>query len=86
MITIEVFGPGCQRCQATKRAVHQALQALGMEGTVVEVSDPREMAKARVMFTPAVRVNGEMKCAGRVPGVDEVTTWLATAAATAEGA
>lgn len=86
MITIEVFGPGCQRCQATKRVVHQALQALGMEATVTEVSDPREMAKARVMFTPAVRVNGEVKCSGRVPNVAELTTWLATAAATAEGA
>lgn len=86
MITIEVFGPGCQRCRATMKVVHQALQALGMEGAVTEISDPKEMAKARVMFTPAVRVNGEVKCTGRVPSVGEVTTWLATAAATAEGA
>lgn len=86
MITIEVFGPGCQRCQATMKVVHQALRALPIEAHVTEVSDPRQMANARVMFTPAVRINGEVKCSGRVPGVGEVTTWLATAAATAEGA
>lgn len=85
MITIEVFGPGCQRCQATKQAVRQALAALGVEATVTEVSDPREMARNRVLFTPAVRVNGELKCTGRVPSVAELTTWLATSAQAAEG-
>lgn len=85
MITIEVFGPGCQRCQATKQAVRQALAALGVEATVTEVSDPREMARNRVLFTPAVRVNGELKCTGRVPSVAELTVWLATSAQAAEG-
>jgi small redox-active disulfide protein 2 len=86
MITIEVFGPGCQRCQATKKIVHQAVRMLGVQANVVEVSDPKEMAAARVMFTPTVRVNGEVKCTGRVPNVAELTTWLATTAARAESA
>lgn len=86
MITIEVFGPGCQRCRATMNVVRAAMRALGIEATVREISDPREMAKARVMFTPVLRINGEVKCSGRVPDVREVTSWLATAAATAEGA
>ena len=84
MVTIEVFGPGCQRCRATLAVVHQALHALGVEASVTEISDPQEMAKARVMFTPVVRVNGEVMCSGRVPSLGEVTSWLATA--TAEGA
>ena len=83
-MTIEVFGPGCQRCQATKQAVRQALTTLGMEATIVEISDPKEMASNRVLFTPAVRINGEVKCTGRVPSVPEVTTWLASAAQVAE--
>ncbi len=84
MITIEVFGPGCQRCQATKQSVRQALAALGIEATVTEVDDPKEMARNRVLFTPAVRINGELKCTGRVPSVAEVTTWLATVAQPAD--
>lgn len=86
MITVEVFGPGCQRCRATTGVVRQALAALGMEARVTEIHDPVEMARARVMFTPVVRINGEVKCSGRVPEVREVTSWLATAAATAESA
>ncbi len=83
MITIEVFGPGCQRCHATLAAVQQAVQGLGVEATVIQIDDPKEMARHRVMFTPAVRINGEIKCTGRVPNAAEVTNWLATAAATA---
>jgi small redox-active disulfide protein 2 len=84
VITIEVFGPGCQKCQATEAAVHQALLTLGIQATVTHVRDPKDMAKAQVMFTPAVRINGEVKCTGRVPQVAEITTWLATAAANAD--
>jgi small redox-active disulfide protein 2 len=86
MIAIEIFGPGCQRCHATMQAVQQAVRTLSLEATVTEITDPKEMARHRIMFTPAVRINGEVKCTGRVPQVAEVTSWLATAAATAEGA
>jgi small redox-active disulfide protein 2 len=81
MIAIEVFGPGCAKCQATLRTVQQAVRTLGIEATITEVHDPREMAQARVIFTPAVRVNGEVRCTGRVPTPAEVTNWLTTAAA-----
>ncbi|MDQ7842576.1 MAG: thioredoxin family protein [Armatimonadota bacterium] len=86
MITVEVFGPGCPRCRAAIKVVHEALRVLGMDAHVTEISDPKEMAKARVMFTPAVRINGEIKSTGRVPRVEEMITWLATAAASAKGA
>ncbi len=85
VITIEVFGPGCHRCHATLVAVRQALAMLGLEATVSHISDPKEMAENRVLFTPAVRINGEVKCTGRVPQVAGVPTWLATAAAKEEG-
>lgn len=81
MITIEVFGPGCQKCKATEAVVHQALQMLGLQVKLINVRDPKEMAGHGVMFTPAVRINGELKCTGRVPQVAEVTSWLAAEAA-----
>ena len=76
MINIEVFGPGCARCQATKEAIRQALEKAGVEATLTHVSDPKEIAKNRVFFTPAVRIDGEMKSTGRVPKVEEITQWL----------
>lgn len=79
MITIEIFGPGCRRCQATQQAVEEALATLPVAVSVVRIRDPREMARNRIMFTPAVRVNGQVKCSGRVPTTDEVRGWLVEA-------
>jgi small redox-active disulfide protein 2 len=76
MINIEVFGPGCARCQATKEAIRKALEEAGVEATLTHVSEPKEIAKNRVFFTPAVRIDGEMKSTGRVPAVDEIRRWL----------
>jgi small redox-active disulfide protein 2 len=81
MIKIEVFGPGCHRCHATKEAIRQAIEAAGVEATLTHISDPREIARNRVFFTPAVRIDGEMKSTGRVPSPDEVTKWLINRAA-----
>ena len=81
MINIEVFGPGCARCQATKEAIRQAIEAAGVEATLSHRSDPKEIAKNRVFFTPAVRIDGEMKSTGRVPTVEEISKWLIDRAA-----
>jgi len=34
------------------------------------------MAKAGVLSTPAVVIDGVIKCVGKVPGKDEVEGWL----------
>lgn len=78
--SLEVYGPGCPKYQATLRAVRQAVQTLGLDATVTEIHDPKEIAQRRVIFTPAVRVNGDVKSTGHVPDVAEVTTWLVNAA------
>jgi len=73
---IEVFGPGCYRCQTTLRTVEHALNELNMEAEVVHIDDLREFAKRGVMFTPAVFIDGSMKASGRVPKLAEVKLWL----------
>ena len=81
MIKIEVFGPGCARCQATMDAILKAVEHAGVEVTLTHIHDPKEIAKNRVFFTPAVRIDGEMKSTGRVPAVEEITGWLLERAA-----
>lgn len=76
MVNIEVFGPGCARCAATKDAVRKAMEVVGTEAILTHISDPKEMAKNGVFFTPAVRIDGDVMCTGRVPTVEEVADWL----------
>jgi small redox-active disulfide protein 2 len=74
---IEVAGPGCPRCRQTERNVKAALEELGLEADVVKVTDVTAMARKGVMMTPAVLVDGVVKCQGKIPAVSEVETWFA---------
>ena len=73
---IKVFGPGCARCVETEDVVRQAATQAGGDITVIKVSDFREIMAARIISTPAVMVNGAIKCTGRVPSGDEVAQWI----------
>ncbi|HZF60450.1 MAG TPA: thioredoxin family protein [Desulfovibrio sp.] len=78
---IKVFGPGCARCVEAENVVRQAAEQAGGEISVIKVSDFREIMAARIISTPAVMVNGQIKCTGRVPTGSEVANWIAEASA-----
>ena len=78
---IKVFGPGCARCVEAENVVRQAAEQAGGEISVIKVSDFREIMAARIISTPAVMVNGQIKCTGKVPTGSEVANWIAEASA-----
>ena len=77
---IEVCGPGCPRCHATKENVHKALKEMeleeGKEIGVTEVKDPKIMASRGVFMTPAVVIDGVKVCEGRIPNAEEIKKWI----------
>ncbi len=73
---IEVLGPGCAKCEETAQLVHTALDQKGLTAEVIKISDFQEIAQKGVFATPAVIVDGEIKCSGRAPGLEEILTWL----------
>ncbi len=73
---VKVLGPGCPRCQETKRLVINALAELQIAADVQEIKDPKEIAKLGVMFTPAVIINNQLVSQGRVPRYEEVKKWF----------
>ena len=78
MKTITVYGPGCMKCQKAEEVVKQAVEVMGIQATVVKVSDIQKMVAAGIMSTPAVAVDGVVKLAGRIPKLDEVREWIAS--------
>jgi len=73
---IEIFGPGCHRCHEVEKVIRDALTELAVEAEVEKVKDLMKIVDAGIMQTPGVRINGKMKCAGRIPNKDEVKKWL----------
>jgi len=77
---IEVCGPGCFRCQATKRNVLQAVKELGMrleeDVMVTEIKDVTQISARGVIITPAVIIDGVKVSEGRIPNTEEIKKWI----------
>ena len=73
---IKVMGPGCPKCTEAEKIVKDAVAKAGIAATVEKVTDFQEMAKHGVLSTPAVVIDGEIKCVGKVPTAREVDGWL----------
>jgi small redox-active disulfide protein 2 len=73
---IAIVGSGCDKCNQTADVVYRAVADAGVDATIHKVEDMREILKFRVMKTPAVAIDGEVKISGRIPTVEEITSLL----------
>ncbi|MFH1764269.1 MAG: thioredoxin family protein [Gemmatimonadota bacterium] len=80
MLTIEVLGPGCVRCETLEKNVRIAVQEMGLEAQVTKISEIKEIAARRVMMTPALAVEGQVVSSGHLLTVHQVKKLLEKAA------
>jgi small redox-active disulfide protein 2 len=73
---IKIMGPGCPNCQKVEEMVKSIVEETGVDAQVEKVTDFQEMAMAGVLSTPAVVIDGDVKCVGKVPTKDEILNWL----------
>ena len=74
---IQILGTGCPKCKKLAENAEAAAKALGVDCEIEKVTDVKEIIKFGVMMTPALAVDGEVKVAGKVPGVEEIKAMLA---------
>ncbi|MBU0675903.1 MAG: TM0996/MTH895 family glutaredoxin-like protein [Proteobacteria bacterium] len=75
-MNIKVMGPGCPKCAEAEKIVKTVIAETGIDAVVEKVSDFQEIAKHGVFSTPAVVIDGKIKCVGKVPSKKEVEGWL----------
>ncbi len=73
---IKVLGPGCPKCWQTEKIVNDVIAESGIEASVEKVTDINQIIGYGVFVTPAVLIDGDVKCVGKVPTKDMVTAWL----------
>lgn len=66
MKMIQILGTGCPKCQKLTENVRAAAEQLGLDYEIEKVTDLGEITKFGVMMTPALAVDGEVKCAGKL--------------------
>ena len=76
MKKLEIFGPGCARCDKLAEHTREAADELGIEYTLEKVTDIEKISAAGVFLTPALAVDGELKLVGKVPNPQELKALL----------
>ena len=82
-MNVKVLGTGCARCKQLYAETQKALAQSGVEASLEKVEKIDEIMKFGVMMTPALVIDTEVKCSGRIPQAAEIVSWLTTAAAKA---
>jgi small redox-active disulfide protein 2 len=72
MKKIQILGPGCAKCKQLAALAEQAAREAGIEYTLEKITDIQQIMKFGVMMTPGLAVDGVVKSAGKIPGLEEI--------------
>ncbi len=75
-LTIKILGPGCVSCNKLNTMIFDIMQRLGIAADIEQIHDLDEIWRHGVITTPALIINGRIKCSGRMPPPAEVEQWL----------
>jgi len=79
MSKIQILGTGCKRCRDLTANAERAVRELGIEAAIEKVTEVQEIMKFRLLMTPGLVIDGQVKAAGRIPSVGEIKEMLAAA-------
>lgn len=75
-LDVSVLGPACYSCNKLEQDVMAVLSETGIQASLNHISDPRLIAQCGILPTPALLINGKVKCTGRVPSKSVIKKWL----------
>ncbi|MCK8603778.1 thioredoxin family protein [Desulfoferrobacter suflitae] len=78
---IKILGPGCPQCDQLEKIIMELLAELNLPAGLEHVRDMKEIARYRIMSTPALLINGKVMAKGNVPSKDKIRKWVTEAAA-----
>ncbi|MGC8723209.1 MAG: thioredoxin family protein [Acidobacteriota bacterium] len=79
MLEVVVVGPGCSRCMELEAMVRKAVEELGLEAEIRELSDQSAIRAAGVEKFPGLLLNGRLLVQGWMPTEPLIKGWLSAA-------
>ncbi len=58
-----------------KRTIN-VLAELNIAANVEKVADIKQMMTFGILLTPALVINGKVRCTGRIPRPEEIKSWI----------
>jgi small redox-active disulfide protein 2 len=76
MKKIQILGTGCARCKKLQENAEMAANDLGLDYTLEKVTEIGEIMKFKIMHTPGLVIDGEVKASGQVLTMDQIKKLL----------
>ena len=75
-LVIKVLGQGCNNCRELTQRIMDVMTELNLAADLEHVTDIKEIARYRVMGSPALIINGKVMAVGSVPSKKQLIEWL----------
>ena len=73
---IKILGTGCAKYNRLEQLTREAAAELGVAADFEHVTQMEQIMAYPIMTTPALVVDEQVKCSGRIPSKDELRSWL----------
>jgi small redox-active disulfide protein 2 len=73
---IKVLGKGCPKCKRLEELAREAAAEVGVEATFTKVKEMDKIMAYGVAITPALVIDENLKCSGRIPQKSEIAAWI----------
>jgi len=73
---IDILGTGCPKCKMLEENARKAVAELGVKAEISKITDIDKIIDYGVMSTPALAIDGKVKCHGRIADVAEIKKFL----------
>jgi len=73
---VKICGPGCTKCNEAYDLAAKGIGKCDKDIQLEKITDFQKIAMMGIFSTPAVVVNNEIMCVGRVPTEKEFLDWL----------
>lgn len=74
---LKIYGSGCSKCRQLTANAEAAAQALGLSYEIEKITGMNDIIDAGVMRTPALAVNDELICEGKVLSMEQIMPLMA---------
>lgn len=79
MLNIKILGSGCPNCKKLEAITRKVVETLGVEANIEKVTDFSKIMEYDILATPGLVINEKVMSSGRIPGEDEITTFITSA-------
>lgn len=73
---IRILGTGCAKCQRLEQLTREVAAELGIAADFEHVREMDKIMAYPIMTTPALVIDEVVRASGRIPGKDEIASWL----------